>query len=98
MARYDVHGLASGGLVLDVQSDILEPLNTRIVVPLMPLDAAPAPAKRLNPIFDIDGARYVLATQFLSAVRIRDLGPPQDNLLPQADAITNALDMLMQGF
>ena len=38
MSRYDVYGLASGSaLALDVQSDLLKPLNTRVVVPLMPL-------------------------------------------------------------
>jgi toxin CcdB len=99
MAKYDVCALVSGsGLVLDVQADILEPLNTRIVVPLMPLESAPKPARRLNPVFDIDGARLVMATQFASAVRTGELGKPVASLEPRFEEITAALDMLFQGF
>ncbi|MFC6658920.1 CcdB family protein [Roseibium salinum] len=32
-------------LVLDVQADLLESLNTRVVVPLLRKSEAPAPAK-----------------------------------------------------
>jgi toxin CcdB len=66
--------------VLDVQSDILEPLNTRIVVPLMPLATAPTPARRLNPTFEIEGASYVMVTQFMSAVSLAELRKPAANL------------------
>lgn len=44
MARYDLHANPDGpGYLLDVQADLLAGLNTRIVVPLMPQDAAPEP-------------------------------------------------------
>ena len=47
MARFDVYARPAGaGYVLDVQADILNGLNTRIVVPLLPLSEAPIPAKR----------------------------------------------------
>jgi len=52
MARFDVYDSPDGaGYLLDVQADILDILNTRVVVPLMPISAAPSPAKHLNPIF-----------------------------------------------
>ena len=99
MAKYDVYRLAAlDGLVVDVQADLLEPLNTRVVVPLLALEAAPKPAKRLNPIFEIQGIRYVMVTQFVSAVQLRDLGRPVANLDAQSAEITTALDMLFQGF
>jgi len=99
MAKYDVYKIPSvEGLVVDVQADILEPLNTRMVVPLLPLDTAPKPAKRLNPIFDVDGAEFVMVTQFASAVRIGELGKPIGTLEPHFAEITAALDMLFQGF
>lgn len=99
MARYDVYKIALfDGLVVDVQADILEPLNTRMVVPLLPLGLAPKPAKRLNPIFEVDGTDFVLVTQFASAVRNSELGQPIGTLEPHFAEITTALDMLFQGF
>ena len=47
---------------MDVQASLLDHLNTCVVVPLLPLDAAPKPAKVLNPTFEINGARHVMAT------------------------------------
>jgi len=99
MAKYDVFKIASvEGLVVDVQADILEPLNTRMVIPLLPLDLAPKPARRLNPIFVVDGTDFVMVTQFTTAVRISELGKPMGTLEPHFAEITDALDMLFQGF
>ena len=37
MARFDVYASPDGsGCLLDVQADLLDSLNTRVVVPLMP--------------------------------------------------------------
>jgi toxin CcdB len=46
----------SEGYLLDVQTDLLDGLNTRVVVPLLPKEQAPTPAQRLNPTFEIEGA------------------------------------------
>ena len=54
MARFDVYRIASG-LAVDVQSDLLYGLDTRMVVPLLPIGDAPLPAGRLNPVVDNDG-------------------------------------------
>jgi len=54
MARFDiVDNEGGGGYLLDVQSDLLGGLNTRVVVPLLPQSSAPSPAQRLNPVFSI---------------------------------------------
>jgi len=69
MARYDIHPVpVDSGFLLDVQSDLLEDLNTRVVIPLMLKTHAPKAAERLNPVFEINGSQYVLVTQFLSSV------------------------------
>ncbi len=58
MARFDVYPYQGGqGLLLDVQADLLEHLNTRVVVPLLPMDLTPKPARRLNPVFEINGMK-----------------------------------------
>ena len=63
MAQYDVFANPSGGgYLLDVQSDLLDDLNVRAVVPLLPRDAAPLAASRLNPVFEINGAAHVMMT------------------------------------
>ncbi len=69
MSKYDVYTMTEGeGLLLDVQAELLDALKTRVVVPLLPKKLAPKPARRLNPIFEIDGNSYVMVTQFLAAV------------------------------
>ncbi len=98
MARYDVYASPdSAGYLLDVQADLLESLNTRLVVPLMPISAAPPPAKRLNPTFDIQSERYVMVTQFLSAVPTSILKTPVASLMQNDTEITGALDMALTG-
>jgi len=99
MARYDIHPVSTNtGFLLNIQSDLLEDLTTRVVVPLMPETKAPKAAERLNPIFEIDGKRYVLVTQFLSSVSISMLATSVDNIAQHHDEIVAAIDMLTQGF
>jgi toxin CcdB len=99
MARFDLYRAPGGsGLLLDVQSDLLEPLSTRVVVPLLPAGSAPQPARRLNPVFLIGGAGHVMMTQFVAAVPVLELGAAAGSLAAERDRVTAALDMLMQGF
>ena len=99
MARFDLYlSQDQDGYLLDVQSDLLSDLNTRVVVPLMSLDRAPKPATILNPVFDIHELPHVMVTQFLSAVPISLLRQPAGSLAQKSDAITRALDFLYQGF
>ncbi|WP_298948559.1 CcdB family protein [uncultured Paracoccus sp.] len=99
MARFDVYANPGGaGFVLDVQADLLGALNTRIVVPLMPRDAAPTPAGRLNPVFEIGATHYVMVTQFMAAIPRAVLRRPVTTLADQDTAIMAALDMALVGF
>ena len=98
MAQYDVHRYDGAGYLLDVQADLLDALNTRVVVPLLPLSDAPAPAARMNPVFDIAGTPHMMATQFLAAVPRAELGAKITSLEPHFANITAALDMVFQGF
>ena len=99
MSKYDVYTMAEGeGLLLDVQAELLDALKTRVVVPLLPKTLAPNPARRLNPIFEIDGNSYVMVTQFLAAVPVGELRRSVSNLEPEFAVITEALDMVFQGF
>jgi toxin CcdB len=75
--------------VLDCQAGLLNDLNTRLVVPLMSVDEAPKPAIRLNPIFDVEGERLVMVTQFAASVPIRELGEVAQSLSLDQDAIAS---------
>ncbi|KXS55388.1 MAG: putative CcdB-like protein [Marinobacter sp. T13-3] len=99
MARFDVFVNESGaGYLLDVQSDLLSGLNTRVVVPLLPKSSAPSPAQRLNPVFIIDKEELVMATQYLAAIPDSELRSGVGSLAEQQDEISAALDMLFLGF
>jgi toxin CcdB len=99
MARFDVYrGVGGADLLLDCQSDLLRDLNTRFVVPLQSPENAPEPARRLNPVFEIDGKRYVMVTQFAAAIALRECGGFVTSLADQDTVIMNAVDMLISGY
>jgi toxin CcdB len=99
VAKYDLHRNPGGaGYLLDVQTDLLEGLRTRIVVPLLPPETAPPAARRLNPVFDLPEGAHVMVTQALAAVPVAILGPPVGSVSDRFADITAALDMVFQGF
>lgn len=99
MARFDVFRNPTGpGYLLDVQTDLLQELNTRVVVPLLPKANAPQPAQRLNPLLKVEDQAVVMTTQYLAAVPTAELGPAITGLEQNRDEIVAALDMLFIGF
>lgn len=99
MAKFDVFRSRAGtGYLLDCQADLLSQLNTRFVVPLLPVEQAPKPAARLNPMFEIGGDSYVMMTQFAAAILVSELGERIGSLGDQDISILNGLDMLISGF
>lgn len=99
MARFDVHTYRSGdGLLLDVQADLLDHLNSRVVVPLISKSKGPKPAARLNPEIALASGKFIMATQFLAAIPKSEMGPKVDGLQDSFAEITAALDMVFQGF
>lgn len=98
MAQFDVHRLANRtALVLDCQTELLDHIDSRFVVPLVPAAEAPTPAQQLNPSFRIGGVDYVMLTQSAAAVTRRELGEVVASLAPHRHKITNALDFLLTG-
>jgi toxin CcdB len=84
--------------LLDVQAPLLEPLATRIVVPLCKLDAVGGkPAERLNPLFEIEGRKLVMLTQELAGIPRKALGEHSGNLAAERDQIIAALDFAFTG-
>jgi toxin CcdB len=95
MAQFDVIRLRSGEWVIDCQSDLLDGINTRFVVPLRPPHEAPPAHPRLVPVFDVAGERRLMATHFAASVPVSELGDTIASLGHQQYTIKNALDMLL---
>ena len=105
MARFDVYPnpgahASTTPYLLDVQSDLLDGLESRVVIPLRSLDHFPTvklPA-RLTPVLNIQGQDFLLETPKLGAVPLRVLKTPVSSLLAEQARITAALDFLFQGY
>ena len=72
MARFDVYRHPRGrGCLLDVQSNVISALKTRVVIPLLPPSDVPQPIPHLHPQLLVGGERLLLATQLLGVVSNR---------------------------
>jgi toxin CcdB len=99
MARFEVYPNPDGrGYLIDVQADVMSLFNTRVVIPVLPLDEAPKPAKTLNPLFEIDGQPYSMVTQYMAAVPAKLLKTPAFSVSDRRGEIVAAIDLLLQGF
>jgi len=105
MPRFDVYRNSGSQAsvtpyLLDVQSDLLQGLETRVVVPLRRRDRFPGTSipDNLTPTFDIEGIECLLETPKLAAVPLRLLKTPVTSLASKQFEITAALDFLFQGF
>ncbi len=97
MARFDLYQDA-GAWLLDVQADSLPYLQTRLVVPLYPIDDAPRPLIAvLNPTFRFGDVELAMLTQYAAAVPLRELTRAAGSLAAEEYAIGRALDMLLTG-
>ena len=105
MACFDVYPSPGGTagetpFVLDVQADLLDALETRVVIPLRRRDrfrSMRLPAE-LTPVFVINGIECLLETPKLAAVPARLLRSPVASLAHRQFEITGALDFLLHGF
>ena len=84
--------------LLDVQSDLLDSLATRAVVPLCkPAVLKCRLAERLNPAFEIDGRKLCMLTPELAGVPVRALAAAVGNLAGERAAVIAAIDLLITG-
>jgi toxin CcdB len=86
--------------LLDVQSDLLDELETRVVIPLRSIEkfAKVKFPDRLIPVFEIAGQNYLMETPKMGAVPRNILKVPVASLGAEHLRITAALDFLFQGY
>ena len=105
MARSDVYAnpgnhAKTTPYLLDVQSNLLDGLDSRMVIPLRSLKHFPKVkvATQLTPIIKIGGKDYLLETPKMGAVPQRVLKSPIASLVDSQAEITAALDFLFHGY
>ena len=105
MARFEVYPNPGSHAnttpyLLDVQSDLLDGLDSRMVIPLRSLEhfAKVKLPTRLTPVITMQGKDYLLETPKMGAVPQRILKSPVTSLSAEQARITTALDFLFQGY
>lgn len=104
MAQFSVHKnknpntRAAYPYLVDVQSDLLRDLRTRVVVPLVRVTAVgKKPIKNLTPVLNIDGQKFAMLVPQLAGISLGDLGPEVASVAQHRNDIIGALDFLITG-
>ena len=105
MAQWDVYPNPSARTrddvpyLVDLQSNLLDALPSRLVAPLVRTRLAPDGFPRaLCPTFNIDGVALVLLPHEAGPIEARLLKRRSASLLPQAHDIVAAIDAVVSGF
>jgi toxin CcdB len=104
MAQFDVYRNPSTQTrehtpyLLDIQSDLLDHLASRVVVPLAAAErVAERQLTRLMPSVEFSGASLVMMTPQLVGVPVSALGERAGSLAERRHEIVAALDVLISG-
>lgn len=86
-------------LLVDVQSELLEPLVTRVVIPLTRTSALTRkPVSHLTPQISFGGDTYLLMTPQLAGINRTELGVLAGSVAQDRQVILAAVDFLLTGF
>src|SRR5262249_15543591 len=92
------HTQSTVPFLLDVQNDLLNDLETRVMVPLRPISAMKGQTiKMLMPVLEIEGERYILLTPHMAGIPKSELGPAVTRLDQHRFEIIAAIDFLLTG-
>jgi toxin CcdB len=88
-------------LLVDVQSELLRDLETRVVIPLARAASftdTSFPLRYVMPTVELEGKAYVLMTPQLTGLSRAALGGTRGSLATHAREILTATDLLLRGF
>jgi len=104
MAQYDIYPNPSPRsrdevpYLVDVQSDLLADLRTRLVMPLAHTGAQFTQApRRLSPTFIVEGQVLALQPHLAAGVEARVLKKPVGSLATRAADLRDAMDAVLSG-
>ena len=93
----DPESLASYPYFVDVQTGLLEDLNSRVVIPIALASDAKSFPKNLCPSVEINNTSHALLTHQITTVQASFLDSKEGSLLLSRDDIISALDFLLTG-
>lgn len=87
-------------LLLDVQSDLIQAVDARVVIPLCRLAdyRGRKRVERLNPVLHIEGEDYLLLAYDLAGVGLSVIGDEVCSAIQHRNTIKSALDLIFDGF
>ncbi len=103
MAQFDVYSNPSSSAqdgipyVVVVQSDLLEALATRLVIPLASHDFADKTPEKLCPTIMVKGQTLRALAHYAAPLPARSLRKALGNVSAQSDALIAALDVVLSG-
>lgn len=104
MAQFDVYRNPEGATrervpyLVDLQSDQLADLPTRLVAPLHARAATvPGAPRRLCPVFEVEGQPVVLYPQEMAGIPARLLGRPVSHLRAARTELVDAIEAVIGG-
>jgi len=103
MAQFDVYenpnpaSSKNAPFLLDVQTELLDDLATRVVVPLVTSISMPKPGRHLNPAFKIGETMFLMSTAEIAGVSVKSLGSKVCSIKEYRNEIVAALDFLITG-
>ncbi len=104
MAQFDVYANPNPATkraipyLLDIQTDLLSNLTTRVVIPLYTVSAMGKAVKYLNLQFPVKRTTVIMSTAELAGVEVKCLGEKVCSLKEHRNEIIAAIDFLVTGF
>jgi toxin CcdB len=104
VAQFDVYRNANSEtnerfpFLVDVQAELFEELQSRVVIPLSKAELIGFPMTYLTPTVSFDGLGYLLIAPQLAGISRAELGPRVGTLIGEERTITTAIEFLMRGF
>ncbi|MDF0600678.1 CcdB family protein [Psychromarinibacter sp. C21-152] len=96
-SQFDLYRVDGGDLVVILQSDLLDRLQTRVVAPLVPAGSVDRVMTSLNPAVTLGEAPYLVMPQLAATLALAELGERVGSLAQMHDEIVRAVDALLSG-
>ncbi len=103
MAQFDVYPNPSESadkgipFVVVLQSDLLDALATRLVMPLATLEFADKVPEKLCPLVTVNGQQLRALAHYVAPMSVRSLRQMAGNLSSQSHLLIAAMDVVLSG-
>lgn len=95
--QFDLYLDRGGELLVVLQHEVVDTLDTRIFASCLPAHAVPMGMERLAVPFWFGDQQFSMMVHLLGTARVGGMGRKVGNLSDKRDAITRAFDLLYSG-